>query len=381
MAAGSGGQLVVAFLNGSNLYVAERPNALHRLSAPRLLASGASHPALSISPFGKAYLAFTVPDGAGSDVRLAYDGLGAWAIERAALNLRAGDDAGTGSGRPAVAVAGDGVAIVAWGEGGHIVTRRVWGTAPSAVTEQADAPLPGCSEVSADEPAIGTGGDSSFAAVAFHEIVSCGGQTESRVLVNRLHSSRFDGVAAADGPAGTAPGGADRPVAAVGEYGSGWVTAEAASNDIAATPLGQGEIPRPGAQLNSLPNASRPYATPSMAGLFATVIAWQHDPGGGGAPEIRARYADTDAIFGPEFVLSSPAGGPTNAAAGLTAGGDIVGDAAVAWVQSTPAGDELVADELFRGPGAPDPDARDPATCAPPSRAWPGMPRMSRGAR
>ena len=119
------------------------------------------------------------------------------------------------------------------------------------------------------------------------------GGPKSRVLVNRLHSSRFDGVAAADGPAGTAPGGADQPAAAVGEYGSGWVTAEAASNNVVATPLAQGEIPRPGGQLNSLPNASRPYATPAMAGLFATVIAWQHDPGGGGAPEIRARYADS----------------------------------------------------------------------------------------
>ena len=43
-----------------------------------------------------------------------------------------------GSGAPQVATAGDGVGIVAWGEGGHVYSRRVWGTAPSVVDEQAD---------------------------------------------------------------------------------------------------------------------------------------------------------------------------------------------------------------------------------------------------
>lgn len=355
VAAGPDGALVVAFLNGTGLYVAQRPNALHGLSPPRRLVAAAGHPALGISPSGKAYLAFTVPDGAGSDVRVAYDASAGWAIESAPLNLTRADSAGTGTGPPAVAVAGDGVAIVAWGEAGQVITRRVWGTTPSVVAERADAPLPYCQELAADEPVIGTGGDSSYAAVAFHETMTCGASTQSRVLVNRLHGSRYDGVAAADGPLGSAPGGTDHPAGAVGEYGSGWVTSETVSDDVDAMPLAQGDYARTGARLNALSNASRPYATPTMAGLYATVIAWQHDPGGGDALEIRARYADSGAALGSEFVLSDPAAGPTDAAAGLTAGGDILGDAMVAWVQSAAAGDELVTDELLRGPGGPVP--------------------------
>ena len=64
---------------------------------------------------------------------------------------------------------------MAWGEGGHVYTRRVWATAPSVVDEQADPPsVAGCGEVSAGNPAVGSGGDSSYADVAFQEVVSCG---------------------------------------------------------------------------------------------------------------------------------------------------------------------------------------------------------------
>ena len=145
--------------------------------------------------FGKAYLAFTVADGSGHDVRAAYYSGGAWSLEAAPLNATPGDDAGTGPGAPAVAAAGDGVAIVAWGEGGHVFSRRVWGTAPSVVDEQADlASISGCNEVSAGNPAVAAGGDSSYVDVAFQETVSCGGTDQSRVLVNRLRASQYDGA-------------------------------------------------------------------------------------------------------------------------------------------------------------------------------------------
>ena len=224
VAAGAGGLLVVGFLSGSQLYIAQRRSGATALGTPRALASGAANPALAMSSFGKTYLAFTVPDGTGFDVRAAFAVAGVWSIESTPLNVIRGDDSGTGAGRPTVTAAGDGVGIVAWGEGGHVFSRRVWGTAPSTVTEQGDGPLPGCSETSADEPALGSGGDSSYAALALHETLVCGGVTQSRVLVNRLHGSRYEGVHPADGPLAT---GADHPRVAVGEYGSGWVTAEA----------------------------------------------------------------------------------------------------------------------------------------------------------
>ena len=175
--------------------------------------------------FGKAYLAFTVTDGAGHDVRTAYYAGGAWALEGAALNATPADDAGTGTGAPQVAAAGDGVAIVVWGEGGHVYSRRVWGTAPSIIDEQADVPsVSACGEVSAGAPAVAAGGDSTYADVAFDERVSCGGVAQTRVLVNRLHGSDYDGMVAADGLSSPGAAGAGDPDVAMTEYGPGFVT-------------------------------------------------------------------------------------------------------------------------------------------------------------
>ncbi len=79
-------------------------------------------------------------------------------------------------------------------------------------------------------------------------------------------------------------------------------------------------------------------------------MAWQRDPGPAGVPEIRARYFD-DSSFGPELVLSSADLGPTDAADGLLAAGDIAGDVAVAWVQGTASTRQIVATALLVGPG------------------------------
>jgi hypothetical protein len=356
VAAGNGGLLVVAFVNGGQLYGAERTTGTTQLGAPSALFSGAANPSLQMTNFGKAYLAFTATDGAGFDVRTAYYYQGAWALEAAPLNATPADDAGSGAGRPAVAAAGDGIAIVAWGEQGHIYTRRVWGAAPSVIFERADAPPAGCSETAAGEPAIAAGGDSSYAAVAFHALLTCGAQSQSRVLVDRLHGSIYDGVVPADGLSAPASAGADQPRVAVTEYGQGWVTSSrAASGDVFAMALGANDSPGPVTQVNSLPNASPPEPIPAIAGLFSGLIAWQHDPGGSGVPEIRARYAPQGSGLGPELVLSAPSQGPTDAAAGLTGAGDVAGDAAVSWVQGSPGALRIVAEQMYQPPGAPAP--------------------------
>lgn len=358
IAAGNGGELIVAFVNGGGLYVVQRASVFSRLGGPRGLAGGASNPSLQMTPFGKAYLAFAVADGAGSDVRAAYYHAGAWALESAPLNQTPADDAGTGSGRPAVAAAGDGVGIVAWGENGHVLTRRVWATAPSVVLEQADGPLGGCSELGADEPAIGSGGDSSYAAVAFHAQLVCGGQTQSRVLENRLHGSQFDGVVPADGLATPAGDGADYPAVVAAEYGRGWVTSQyTGSGNAYGLHLDGNETPAGVQQINSLPDASRTFVTPAVAGLNSSVIVWQHDPGLPGAAEIRLRLGDIHGTLSPEMVLSSPGDGPTDAADGLAVDADVVGDVAAAWVQQTTSGPELVSAQLYQPPGAPGPQA------------------------
>ncbi|MBV9804213.1 MAG: PKD domain-containing protein [Solirubrobacterales bacterium] len=350
IAAGNGGVLLVAFINNGGLYVADAAGSSASFGAPQGLAASASNPSIQMTNFGKAYLAFTVAEGSGSDVRAAYYVGGSWTLESAPLNATPADDAGTGSGRPAVAAAGDGVAIVAWGEGGHVYARRVWGTVPSVVDEQADPPaVGGCGEVSAGEPAVSSEGDSSYADVAFQEVVSCAGAQQTRVLVNRLRGSQYDGATAAD----TGSGNADEPQVAMTEYGAGLVTAaqEATGAVLAMELSGNGGYGTP-QQINSIADSSAPYAVPAIAGLFSDFVAWQQDPGSVGPAEIRLRYEPRASSLGPEMVVSSPAAGPTDAARGLAAAGDVGGDAAAAWVQGTGSGSEIVVVQLYQPPGS-----------------------------
>jgi hypothetical protein len=353
IAAGNGGVLLVGFINGGQLYVVSRSSTTAAYAGPAGLAGGAANPSLQLSNLGKAYLAFTVADGAGQDVRAAYWAGGGWSLEPAPLNaVAAGDDAGTGSGAPAVATAGDGVAIVTWGEFGHIYARRVWGTSPSVVDEQADAAsVGGCGEVSAGDPVVASGGDSSYADVAFREVVACPGGQQARVLVNRLRGSQFDGSVPADG---LAPGGesAGDPQVAMTEYGQGFVTSEGqSSHDVFGMELGNNGSPGGVLQINGAAGTTPPDPVPGIAGLFSDLVAWQQDPGSTGPAEIRVRYEPRASTLGPEMIVSSPAGGATDAAAGLATAGDAGGDAAIAWVQGTGTSTQIVAEQLYQPPG------------------------------
>jgi hypothetical protein len=351
IAAGNGGVLLVAFVSGNTLYVADRSGPTASFGAPIGLAAGATNPAISMTNLGKAYLAFTSASGGGNAVSSAYYYNGVWALATAPLSVSATDGAGTGAGRPAVAAAGDGVGVVAWGEAGHIFARRVWGVTPSLATEQADATLPGCSEVSADEPAVGAEGNSSFADVAFHEVLACGSAQQSRVLMNRLQGSTFLGLTQPDGLAGSTSDGADDPQITMGEYGHGWVTSfRTSANDLIATALGDDGVSWGTTKVNSLAELSAPDGVPATAGLFSNLIAWQQNPGSSGEPEIHVRYAPAGGTLGPEIVASSSAQGPTDASSGLAAAGDVQGDSAIAWVQGAPGATQIVVDQLYQPP-------------------------------
>jgi hypothetical protein len=353
IAATNGGLMVAAFINGGTLYAVQQQAGANGWQAPQALFDGASNPSVSMSTFGKAYLAFTATGGGGHDVRTAYYFQGQWALGSGPLDANPADDAGVGSGRPDVATAGDGTAIVVWGEDGHVYARRVLGTSPSIEVEQADPPsISGWSEVSAGDPAVSAGGDSSYAAVAFDEEVASGASTQTRVLVNRLLASQFTGAQAAD--ALTTPGAdsGDQPQVAVQEYGAGWVTSQQEqSHNAFAMSLSNNDAPGGVSQLNALPQQSDADAVPAVAGTISTLIAWQQDPGSVGLPEIRVRYASNGSDLGADQVVSSPAFGPTTADEGLFAGGDLSGDAAVAWVQGSGAQTRIVTGQLFQPPG------------------------------
>jgi hypothetical protein len=326
-----------------------------------------------MSTFGKAYVAFTANRQGGHDVRVSYFNLGAWAPATSPLDVNPADDAGAGSNRPQVATSGDGTAIVAWGENGHIYTRRVLGTAPSIAYQQADpSSVQGSNEVSATDPQIGTGGDSSYAAVAFVETVSAGGTQQTRVIVNRLQAGSYDGALAADGLATFGPEGSDQPRVAVTEFGAGFVTSERnQSHNLVAMTLGQNDVPGAVQQVNTLAQQSDPYAVPAPAGTISNTIAWQQDPGSAGLPEIRLGYAPDGSDINPAQVVSSPTLGPTEAARGLFAAGDLAGDTAIAWVQGGGSQSRIVAAQLFQAPGSLSPsDLFQYSTSVYPVLAW-----------
>jgi hypothetical protein len=354
LAAGQNGLLLVAFINAGTLYVAQAATSATPLSGPVALFGGAANPSLAITNFGKAYLAFTATAGAGGgDVRAAYYSQAQWSFAPTPLDASVGDAAGVGAGRPDVAASGDGVGIVAWGEAGHIYTRRVIGTTASTVIEQADpSTFAGWSETSASRPSIASGGNSTDAVVTFQEALTSGSATQSRVLMNRLYGAAYDGASAADGATTGGHEGADQPQAAVTEYGTGFVTSETdQSHMLYTTTLGGSESRGQTERVDSLPNSNRPDAVPASAGLISNFIAWQQSPGVAGTAEIRLRYASDGADLGPEQVVSTPTLGATDADKGLVAGGDVAGDAAAAWVQGSGASTSIVAAQLFQAPG------------------------------
>lgn len=352
IAAGNRGVLLVAFINGGSLFVVQWPSATTPYVPPQPLFAGASNPQIQMSNFGKAYLAFTAVVPGGYDVRAAYYYNGQWALESSPLNAVPGDNAGTGAGSPDVAAAGDGVGIVVWGENGHIYARRVWGTSPSVAYEQADVPtLRGWTEVSAGQPSIGAGGDSSYAPVVFQEELTNGVADQSRVLMNRLHGGLFDGVTQPDGVSTPGSSGADQPQLSDSEYGRGIVTSERTdSRQLWASLLGNNGATNATLRVDSLQNLTAPDATSGMDGLDTGFVAWQQNPGSAGPSEIRARFYN-GATLGPEQVLSSSTFGSTNASSGLATAGDVAGDAAVAWVQGSGSGTRIVAAQLYQPPG------------------------------
>ncbi len=354
IAAGNKGLLLIAFINSGSLYVVSRASSTAPFIQPHLLATGASNPAIQANNFGKAYLAFTVGGGGGSDVRSAYYDSGRWSVESAPLDARLNDGAGAGLGRPRVATAGDGIGIVAWGEGGHVYTRRMRATAPSVVFQQADVgSVGGWAEVSANLPDVAVGGNSSWVGVVFNETLSDGSQQQSRSLYNRLQGGQYNGATGVDGLGTPGSEGAVDPRIAMAEFGNGLTSsATQTSNQVISGVLGtNGSFVAPyGA--NSLPNSSTPHPVPGAVGLNSLVLAWQHSAGIAGS-DIRARYFTVANGLWPEQVLSTPSWGPTNAANGIAAGGDQNGDAAVAWVQGTPGSQRIVVGQMYEPPGKP----------------------------
>ncbi len=352
----NGGVLLVAFIDAGSLFVTGTTSAGAGWTAPQPIAPDASNPSIQMNTNGEAYLAYTAVVGAGSDVDVDYYDGSSWApASPQAVNVTPNDDAGTGPDAPSVAAAGDGVGIVAWGEGGHVYVRRVWGTMTSVAVAQLDpATVSGWSEIAADSPAVAVGGDSSYPDIAFREEVVSGAQHQSRVLLARLIAEQTQPAVTVDGlAAGT--DGADQPAIAVTEYGRGFVTAATQDSDsVIATPLATDGVPGGPFEVGTGLDAYAPDGVPAAAGLTSTLIAWQ-DTTAPGASQTMVRFAQDGVDLAPAVVVSNPSLGATDGAAGIAAGGDGNGDAAVAWVQGT--GSQMTVDvaQLYQQPSQPTP--------------------------
>lgn len=372
IAAGNGGILLIGFVNGGNLYVTGTAGSTAGWQSPSELHAAASDPSISMSNAGKAYLAFTATAGSGSDVEAEYFAGGGWQPATAPLNVNPGDDAGTGAGRPAVVTAGDGVAIVAWGENGHVYARRVWATSPSVVDEQLDpSSFGGASEVSSGSPAISAGGDSSYPDIAYDETLKSGSSTWNRVLMTRLISEDVGSTTAVDGLSGTTPGSAGSPAVAMGEYGTGYVVASDNSDDqLVGTPLGNNGGPSgPPYEVSQGISTSPILGVPAIAGMFTTLIAWEQSSSAG-SPQVVMRYGLGGTTLGSPAVLSAPGAQP-RPADGLAAAGDNGGDAAVAWVQgASPSSLSLEVSQDYEPPAAPGPKHFSYSRSAQPTLTW-----------
>lgn len=371
----NGGILQVAFINAGNLYVTGTASSSAGWSAPQALAPGASGPAIAMSTYGEAYLAFTEAEGGGDDVDVEYFDGSSWTpASPEAMNVTDDDAAGVGAQRASVAAAGDGVGIVAWGENGHVYSRRVWGTMTSVESEQLDpATYAGWAEQTADSPEVGVGGDSSYPDIAFREELASGARTQSRVLLARLIAEDTEPATAIDGLSTPSSLAGVQPGLAMNEYGRGFATAATEPSDsIEATPLAASGVPGLAAMVGTGLDGALPDAVPAAAGLTSTLIAWQQATAPD-AGEIAVRYAQDGTDLGPTEVVSSTTGGSTEADDGLAAGGDGAGDAAVAWVQNDDGLETVDASQLYQPPGQPSPLSTLVYTSNPhPTLAWSG---------
>jgi hypothetical protein len=170
-------------------------------------------------------------------------------------------------------------------------------------------------------------------------------------VLRRLRASQWDQLSYPDGLTTPGTSGAGQGRVSMSELGDGLATAARTdTNQLWAENLGTNGGTGPVIRLDTLQNFTAPDAVPITNGFASGLIAWQHDPGPLGSPDIRARFFD-GTNFGPETVVSQAAAGPTVAGAGLFAGADFQVDVAIAWVQGAQSQRQIVVDQLYQPPG------------------------------
>jgi len=343
------GRLAVAFVNGGTLHVVNRmPGA--GFGAPQAIAGAASDPDVALGVGAKGYLVWVQPGSSAADLRAAsVDRAGTWSVLPGVLDIEPGRDAGTGTGRPRVAVAGDGFATAVWGEAGQVWARKLFRTEMSQLPQQlSGTAVDGAAPVSADLPEVDMEFDSSFAWVAFRQVVA---GPRNRVVARRMRGTEFDAAVAVDG-AGAAGGGATTPAIDLNGRGVGLATSAVEGGIVSAARL-RFDTFLPTQTLTpafGVPPAPVPVLSENNDGLVAYFTG----------QDVRVRPSiggdrdegDGQPALGEEAVLSRAESGPVERSAGLDASVDRAFGAVVAWVQGPPGARTLTYGVHDRPPGS-----------------------------
>ena len=242
--------------------------------------------------------------------------------------------AGTGTGRPKVAVAADGVATVVWGEGGHAYARRIFELRLSTAPQDLGA--------GADEPDISSEDDSSFAWVVFRQ--------DGQTIARRLVGSQFDTPVSLQ-----AAEGSEAPRVAINGRGVGYAGVAGTASAGAYGAVLKDDLFNPAVLLGG--GFAAPAPVPAVAESGDGLIAFQQGDATGARSVVARPYDYVPASRlvtqpGAPAVLSDPALGQTDASRGLEAAADRAGDVAIAFVQGDGDGRQIVAASLDRAPGS-----------------------------
>ncbi|HEV2819459.1 MAG TPA: hypothetical protein VGW11_03030 [Solirubrobacteraceae bacterium] len=348
VAADDGGRLAVAFVNSGTLHVVNRMPG-EGFGVPQAVAGAASDPDVALGVGAKGYLVWTQGGPGAGDVRAAsVDRAGAWATLPGVLDIAPGSDAGAGTGRPRVAVAADGFATAVWGEAGEVWARKLFRTQMSQLPQQlSGGAVDGSPALAADLPEVDMEFDSSYAWVAFRQVVSDGG-ARNRVVARRMRGTEFDPAVAVDGLAQGAGGGATSPAIDLNGRGVGIATSAVEGGIVRAARLrfdaflptqtltpAFGVVPLPVPVLSENNDGLVAYFTGQDVRVRPS-IGGDRDKG------------DGQPALGDETVLSA---GAIDAVKGLDAGVDRAFGAVVAWVQGPPGAQTLTYGVHDRPPG------------------------------
>jgi hypothetical protein len=352
VAAADANRLAVVWTAGSHVYgsLVAGGTAPGPLLGPTELyndpSGAATDPALDMGINGAAYATWAAPGGGGSDVHASRLQDQTWQPIGAPLDVAPARAAGRGTQRSRVAVAGDGNAVVAWGEDNadgraRVWERRVTGVNPSAFPQELSVPdLGGAPGGRADSVDIDIEDDGGFAWAVFRQ--DFGGA--SRSVARRLLGLTFDPAVPLDpGPPTTSPR------LALNGRGQGLATFAGGSGPLGA--FNYNDVFQPAVPLNSIP-APGAAPVPAASEHREVVAAWQQ----GG--EIRARMKEEPTQpFEGEVTLSRP---DLGAQAGPPAvGADLFGGFVVAMAQGPSTSRAITVAVQDHVPGRPGPIARN----------------------